>query len=173
MKPFATKHDDEKFHLECNVVVYHSKIHGYGLFAAKDMKLNDLICRYSGKCVEHVGEHVDTSWAASVVLLYTEKGEPKETVYIDSICRENFSGRWINHSHSPNAKLVIPLGGKPLYDRKRDVWYIFVQCLCDIKKGDEIFVDYGKEYYVNSRVDAYGVVHHSFSFEYYLSLIHI
>ena len=92
MKPFATKHDDEEFHLECNVVVYHSKIHGYGLFAAKDMKLNDLICRYSGKCLEHVGEHVDTSWAASVVLSYTEKGEPKETVYIDSICREIFSG---------------------------------------------------------------------------------
>ena len=167
LKSFKTRYDDEKFHLECNVVVYHSNIHGYGLFAAKNLKVNDLVCRYSGKYLEHVDEHVDTSYVAGVVLSYNKKGEPQEKMYIDSISRENFSGRWINHSHSPNAKLVIPLGGKPLYDSRRDVWYIFVQCLCDIKKGDEIFVDYGKEYYTFSRVDAYGVVHHSLSFEYY------
>ena len=167
LKSFTTRYDDEELHLESNVVVYHSNIHGYGLFAAKNLKVNDLVCRYSGKYLDYVDEHVDTSYVAGVVLSYNKKGEPQEKMYIDSISRENFSGRWINHSHSPNAKLVIPLGEKPLYDSRRDVWYIFVQCLCDIKKGDEIFVDYSKEYYTFSRVDAYGVVHHSLSFEYY------
>ena len=90
LKSFTTRHDDEEFHLECNVVVYHSNIHGYGLFAAKNLKVNDLVCRYSGKYLEHVDEHVDTSYVASVVLSYTKKGEPKEKVYIDSISTKKF-----------------------------------------------------------------------------------
>ena len=63
----------------------------------------------------------------------------------------NFSGRWMNHSYCPNAKIVIPSGGEPLYDMKRDVWYLFVQCERDINKGEEIFINYGAEYHTITR----------------------
>ena len=167
LKPFTMKYHDEKFHLESNVIVYDSTIHGYGLFAAKDIQMKDLICRYSGKYLNHIDENGDTSWTAEIVLSHSKKGKPKETIYIDSSSRENFSGRWMNHSHSPNARLVIPRRGKPLYDRRRSVWYIFVECLCDIKKGEEIFIDYGKKYYTFNRMNPYGDIESFLNLEYY------
>ena len=62
---------------------------------------------------------------------------------------------------------MIPRGGKPLYDAKRQRWYIFIQCERDINRGDEIFDNYGREYYTLTKTDEYDKMISFLNIEYY------
>ena len=120
---------------ERNVYVWRSPIHRYGLFAQNRMKNKDIICLYSGeRRVDAVEGHNYTCKIKSVTTT-----EPD--FYIDSQDPDNFSGRWANSSKTPNARLVIPLGGV-IKCRDKNKFAILVECIRNIEKGDEIVIDY-------------------------------
>ena len=105
-----------------------------GLFARKNLKVKDIICLYSGNVVP---ENTEGKYIAEVS---TEEGK----IFIDGQNIENFSGRWINHSIRPNARLVQPVGGILQYKGRSA---IFVECKKPIYSGQEIFVNYGMQYF--------------------------
>ena len=149
-------------------MVKDSTIHGagYGLFTTRKIRKGELICRYSGDILDSVYGR-DTTWTAEVAEYDSNGGAQNCVKYIDSTDICNFSGRWMNHSYEPNARLVIPRDGKTLYDHKRGRWYIFVECERDIDKGKEIFINYGRDYYTFTELDGYGDTIKFLNFEYY------
>lgn len=122
--------------VERNVFVWSSTVHGYGLFARKPMKRSDLICLYSGisrKKGESTGDFTCST----------------NTCDIDSGDVNNYSGRWMNHSCTPNARLVVPIGGLLTCHNKRVG--IIVECLQPIYQCEEIFIDYGLTYFLQKK----------------------
>lgn len=129
----------QPFHMmvvEKNVFVWRSNIHGHGLFAREKMEPGDIVCLYSG-----------------------DFRKTKRTTTGDFVCRidqgfidgsdlNNFSGRWMNHSCSPNARLVVPLGEKLLVCPPKGRVAILVECVKTIYPSEEICIDYGMEYFV-------------------------
>lgn len=111
-------------------------MHGMGLFARRNLQKKDIICFYSGDVPL---KNIKSKYIAEVKDL---KGE---IILIDGDDVKNFSGRWMNHSARPNARLVKPIGGILRYDKKH---VILVECIKEIRKGDEIFVNYGIQYFI-------------------------
>lgn len=117
-----------------------SAVHGIGLFATKCFKKKDIICLYSGDIVSK--SYAETTQSKYLVEISVEKG----TLVIDGQDVNNFSGRWINHRFRPNARLVQPAGGILKVSPTR--YAIIVECIAEIQKGDEIFVNYGWKYFI-------------------------
>ena len=131
----------QPFHMmvvERNVFVWSSTIHGHGLFARKKLKPFDIICLYSG-------DLHNKDWTISGdFTCQIDQG------FIDSSDRwNNFSGRWMNHSCSPNARLVVPLGGQLLRCPQKGRVAILVECVKMIYPFEEICIDYGKKYFTS------------------------
>lgn len=100
------------------------------------MKRSDLICLYSGfsrKKGESTGDFTCST----------------NTCDIDSGDVNNYSGRWMNHSCTPNARLVVPIGGLLTCHNKRVG--IIVECLQPIYQCEEIFIDYGLTYFLQKK----------------------
>ena len=122
---------------EQNVYVWRSQIHNFGLFARNNMLPKDIICLYSGvRREEPIEGNVFTCKIKSITV-------DTQDFYIDSNDPQNYCGRWMNHSKSPNARLVIPLGGV-IRCRDKEKCAILVECITNIKQGEEILIDYGK-----------------------------
>ena len=58
------------------------------------------------------------------------------------------SGKWINHSLTPNCRMFIPSAG--LYDSVYKVHFVYVIAVDDIPFNREIFVDYGVQYFTDT-----------------------
>jgi len=101
------------------------EVRGFGLFAEKDYQPNEKITEYGG--VLHNRE-VQGDYVAFV----------GDGVHIDGRIgfRLDEKGRWINESDSDRSVVNVKLG--------RDI-----RALYEIKKGDQIFADYGEEYIRN------------------------
>ena len=112
--------------------VWPSTVHGYGLFARKSMKRSDIICLYSGVSRKKGESTGDFTCRTNIC-------------DIDGGDVDNYSGRWINHSYSPNARLVVPIGGLLTCHNKRVG--VIVECLQPISQCEEIFIDYGLPYF--------------------------
>ena len=125
--------------LEHNVFASQSRAHGIGLFTRKNLKVKDIICLYSGKVVS---ENTEGKY---IVEVSTTEGK----MFIDGQDINNFSGRWINHSIRPNARLVQPVGGILQYNGRS---VIFVECMKPIYSGQEIFINYGLKYFMKGGV---------------------
>jgi hypothetical protein len=104
-----------------------SLIEGYGLFAAKDIKKNDLVIDYrmfpkdwfKTRFVDLTEEQIRKNW---YVMLDSE----------ECITSDKFSKfSYINHSRSPNCDWVLNIH-KIIANR-------------DIKKDEELFIDYRLE----------------------------
>ena len=124
---------------EPNVFARKSTVDGIGLFAGKRLQKEDIICLYSGNVVS------ETTESKYVVKVSDQNG----SILIDGHDVDNFSGKWINHSLRPNARLVKPIGGILRYKERR---VIIVESLKEIQKGEEIFIDYGEEYFMKGGV---------------------
>ena len=101
------------------------------------MQTGDIICLYSGflrKKNEVTGDFV-----------CDVDGNPNKK--IDGHHLDNYSGRWINHSITPNARLCIPLGDHLLQCHAKRV-AIIVECVKPIVRCEEIFINYGKPYFM-------------------------
>ena len=100
------------------------------------MQPGDIICLYSGflrKTNEETGDFV-----------CDVHGNPHQK--IDAQHVDNYSGRWMNHSVTPNARLVIPLDDRLLKCHANRV-AIIVECVKCIVRCEEIFINYGKSYF--------------------------
>ena len=97
---------------------------GLGLFAEQDIQAET-------KIIEYVGDIITTEEADKRGGRYLFEVNSKIT--IDGKDRENL-GRYLNHCCKPNCEARL----------KKDK--IFFWAFKDIKKGDELTFDYGKEY---------------------------
>ena len=100
-------------------------IAGLGLFAGKEIPKGACIIEYIGRTISKKEEY-------SINSKYLFEVSSKRT--IDGKPRTNRAG-YINHSCRPNAEIEICKGR------------IFIMAKKNIPAGEEIFYDYGKEYW--------------------------
>jgi len=110
-------------------VVRRSKIHGNGVYAAREIPKGTRIVEYLGERITH----------AQADARYEEKGQDdghtflfvvSSKVVIDAGVDGN-DARFINHSCDPNCETVIE-GGR-----------VFIEAVRDIRKGEELGYEYG------------------------------
>ena len=72
---------------------------------------------------------------------------------VDSCNPDNESGRYTNHSMTPNAEFLVPNAGT--YDTSINKYYLIVMSITMIECNEEIFVNYGIPYFEhNNEIDA-------------------
>lgn len=98
---------------------------GLGLYADEDIKKGSFIIEYKGEKIDHA--EADRRGGK-----YLFEINPRVT--IDGKGREN-TARYVNHACKPNAEVDIK--------KER----IYISAIKNIKKGEEINYDYGKEYW--------------------------
>lgn len=117
-----------------NILVKNSPIHGRGIYATKDFEYADLIVEYTGEKITKAearrrGEaQMEKAQNSNVGAVYIY--ELNKRYDLDGNIPEN-DAKYVNHSCSPTAQ-AVNIRGK-----------IYIQSLADIKKGDEITIDYG------------------------------
>ena len=107
---------------------------GLGLFANEDLVKEDFIIEYIGEHISH--EESDRRGGKYLFTL-------NDDVIIDGKDRKNIA-RYINHSCRPNAEAEIE-------DEER----ILIRARRKIATGEEITIDYGKEYF-EEHIKPYG-----------------
>ncbi len=98
---------------------------GLGLFAKEPIKKGEFIIEYTGKILTQ--KEADKKGGRYLFEVNSRK-------VIDGSPRSN-KARYANHSCCPNAEVIIKKGRVLLYATK------------NIKAGEEITYDYGKEYF--------------------------
>lgn len=98
---------------------------GHGLFATADIRKGDFILEYTGK-------RIPTAVADTLKSRYLFEVDRRWT--IDGSDRGNIA-RYINHSCVPNSEGEIRDGAVLIYANR------------DIKRGEELTIDYGDEYF--------------------------
>ncbi len=124
--------------IEDFITVRNSRIHGRGVFAKKDIPKGERIIEYVGERItkaeaerrghHHVNLHKKNETLGAVYIF-----ELNKRYDIDGNVSYN-KARFINHSCDPNAEPEI-IRGK--------IWIIARK---NIKKGDEIFYNYGYDF---------------------------
>ena len=115
--------------------VKNSKIHGNGVFATKNIKKNTKIIQYIGEKVTRSEGNRRSERRLKRYLNSNKTG----SVYIFELNRKfDIDGspyynkaRYINHSCNPNCEVDII---------NNEIW---ISSIKNIKKGDELFYDYG------------------------------
>ncbi len=98
---------------------------GLGLFAAQDIPKGTRVIEYVGRVVSKEEEYTSRS-------KYLFEVSKKKT--IDGKPKWNLAG-YINHSCRPNCEVETPRGR------------VFIDAVKNIKAGEELTYDYGKEYF--------------------------
>jgi len=98
---------------------------GLGLFAEENIPKNHFIIEYFGRELTEAEQYTSKS-------VYLFEINSKKT--IDGAIRENIA-RYINHSCKPNCEVEIKKG------------HILISSIKNIKAGDELNYDYGKEFW--------------------------
>lgn len=113
------------------VKVKKSAVHGRGVFAIKDIPAETLVIEYVGRRIS--AEEADEMWPVN-------PDDPYHTFFFSLSSGETIDGgtkgnasKWINHSCEPNCEAREGTHGKRVY----------IYSLRDIKKGEELFFDYG------------------------------
>jgi uncharacterized protein len=117
------------------VDVVQSPIHGKGLCAAKDIPKNTYILEYVGDIItkdeyEKRTKIHDEKFKADPSIGQVYMFEIYENTYVDGDVDYNYA-KYVNHSCSPNVEVCTVREG---------IWYKTLQ---DIKKGEELFINYG------------------------------
>ena len=116
--------------------VRRSKIHGSGVFAAKNIKKDEFIIEYKGLLRSH--QEVDAAYDGENETGHTFLFTLNEDFVVDANIKGN-EARWINHSCDPNcdSEHVDAVDGDKSKDR------IEIKALRDIKAGEELSYNYG------------------------------
>ena len=116
--------------------VRRSKIHGSGVFAAKNIKKGEFIIEYKGLLRSH--QEVDAAYDGENETGHTFLFTLNEDFVLDANIKGN-EARWINHSCDPNcdSEHVDAEDGDKSKDR------IEIKALRDIKTGEELSYNYG------------------------------
>lgn len=131
---------DFSFVEKSKVCIAHSKIHGRGVFAVEDIVSGELIERCPLIPMENRSKyHTDGAvWRYCYPKPYCECSECKNHGFLFFMVLGN--GMIYNHQDNNNAEWS--------FDYKK--LYSDVVATRDIKKGEEIFVNYGEKYFINS-----------------------
>lgn len=100
---------------------------GLGLKSLRKFKVEQEI-------IEYTGRHITDDDLDDETNLYLF--QLNETNYIDGSDHSNLA-RYINHSCKPNAQAFV----------SDDEKHITIEAIKTIKRGDEIVIDYGQEYF--------------------------
>jgi len=119
-----------------NVDIHKSKVDNTGAFAKKDLKKDDQVIQYVGEVISSK----ESDRRAAIQLEKHQKDPSQGGVYIFTIDDDwDIDGnvpwnpaKYLNHSCNPNCESQI--------DDDDEVFLIAIK---DIKKGDELFFDYG------------------------------
>ena len=116
--------------------VRRSKIHGSGVFAAKNIKKGEFIIEYKGLLRSH--EEVDAAYDGEDETGHTFLFTLNEDFVIDANIKGN-EARWINHSCDPNcdSEHIDAENGDNSKDR------IEIKAIRDIQAGEELSYNYG------------------------------
>lgn len=116
--------------------VRRSKIHGSGVFAAKNIKKGEFIIEYKGLLRSH--EEVDAAYDGEDETGHTFLFTLNEDYVLDANIKGN-EARWINHSCDPNcdSEHVDAEDGDKSKDR------IEIKAIRDITAGEELSYNYG------------------------------
>lgn len=116
--------------------VRRSKIHGSGVFAAKNIKKGEFIIEYKGLLRSH--EEVDAAYDGEDETGHTFLFTLNDDYVLDANIKGN-DARWINHSCDPNcdSEHVDAEDGDKRKDR------IEIKAIRDIKTGEELSYNYG------------------------------
>lgn len=118
------------------IVVRRSKIHGNGVFAAKDIQAGEFIIRYAGLLRSHA--EVDAAYESEDETGHTFLFTLNDDYVLDANINGN-DARWINHSCNPNCESehVEAAHGDTREDR------IEIKAIRRIKAGEELSYNYG------------------------------
>ena len=98
---------------------------GFGLFTTKPIEKDDFIIEYTGKKIlNSVADELETRYIFEINSRYSIDGSPRSNL-----------ARYINHSCKPNSEPEIDRG------------HIYIYAFRNIKEGEELTYDYGKEYF--------------------------
>ena len=122
--------------MSSKIEVRRSKIHGSGVFAAKNIKKGEFIIEYKGLLRSH--EEVDAAYDGEDETGHTFLFTLNEDFVIDANIKGN-EARWINHSCDPNcdSEHVDAENGDNSKDR------IEIKAIRDIQAGEELSYNYG------------------------------
>jgi hypothetical protein len=120
------------------IVMRRSPIHGYGVFAARDLPKGITVLEYRGRRLTHA--QADRLYGNDVESGHTFLFTLNERYLIDASVGGNLA-RWINHSCRPNCRawVVEHPSGDPRRDR------VVIETLRPIRRGEELTYDYGIE----------------------------
>jgi len=111
--------------------VQRSSLHGYGVFAARDIPANTTVFEYKGKRIS--AEQADEQSGL-------DPDDPYHTFFFSLSCglvidgnQQGNDARWVNHSCEPNCEAQEDEEGERVY----------LVTLRRIKKGEELTFDYG------------------------------
>ena len=110
---------------------------GLGLFATKPIEKRTVIVEYRGRRITN--EEADRLEANNSRYMY----ELNSRWTVDGSSRSNVA-RYANHSCRPNAESDVLLGPRA---RGRKGGMVILRAIRNIKPGDEITYDYGKDYF--------------------------
>lgn len=107
---------------------------GYGIFAENDIAEHEFIGIYTGSVQDRslVGNK-DYAW------LYPIKTDSGGAVSLDGYKQGN-ELRFINDGINPNCKVIYVIGND-------DLWHVCYAALTDIKKGEQLLISYGPDYW--------------------------
>lgn len=122
--------------MSSKIEVRRSKIHGSGVFAAKNIKKGEFIIEYKGLLRSH--EEVDAAYDGEDETGHTFLFTLNDDYVLDANIKGN-DARWINHSCDPNcdSEHVDAEDGDKRKDR------IEIKAIRDIRTGEELSYNYG------------------------------
>ena len=140
---------------DIGVLVGPSRVHGLGVFAQRDFKEGERVCWYGGLCVKNSlgrgsGKYMLEGDYFNNATCTLEKW------HLDAEDTRNACGRWINDSVGTKWEGVynvrwckrLSLAPHPIYD----TYVVEIVALeGGIRKGEELFMDYGTEYWSRFR----------------------
>ena len=148
-------------HLEPLVRVDKSVVDGYGLFARRDIKKNEIICMFSGTRRSKDASS-NNDYILEVQCDHTENGDT-ETWYLDARAKSNAAGRYINDSYGTNYTNNAIYTNSPFkLHSLMQRHYVYIRALCFIPKDSEIFASYGNAYWKRKHS---GMTHFILSFQ--------
>mgnify|MGYP001579190137 CR=1 FL=1 len=118
-----------------NLVLRRSKIHGNGVFAARDLPAGTRLVEYRGTLRSH--DEIDQCYGGEADSGHTFLFTLNEQYVLDGNVGGNIA-RWINTSCDPNCETVVveDPGGNKQRDR------IYVETIKPVRAGDELTYDY-------------------------------
>ena len=143
-------YETDQLHVEVKM----SKIKnaGHGLFALKDFKKDDYICSYEGPIRKK--EYVDKANAYQASYLMTHEfliGTDAVSLIVDAIDENTCFARYMNDPLDKKLNNVHEsVDDSSRYLRRGKTWGVIeMVAKKKIKKGDELYLDYGDTYWMD------------------------